>query len=242
MALHVGWRSFWWLNVALFVFLIIVAIFAFPETKWDRAHPKDVHPSPGPIESKTDSAGEKDNACSLQERSNEAVQAEVESPSSDDEAIDPYLHKGKPSKGQFHIYQRNPNWVKSLFLAFWIPWRLHAFPIVEFAAFVVSWTASVFLTVNLTQSQAFAAPPYNWSSQSIGFTNFATLVGAFIGLLTNGYLSDWISMRATKKNRGIREPEMRLPTLIPYLLISILGNFIVAFGYQYHWDWRVCVL
>lgn len=75
--------------------------------------------------------------------------------------------------------------------------------------------------------------PYNWSSQAVGFTNFATLAGIIIGLATSGPLSDWISMRATK-------PEMRLPTMIPYVIIAVLGNFTVAFGYQYHWDWQVC--
>ena len=104
---------------------------------------------------------------------------------------------------------------------------------------MVSWTASRFLTTNLTQSQVFAAPPYNLSSQSIGFMNFAVLIGAFIGLATNGPLSDWIAARATKKNRGVREPVMRLPTMIPYVCLMILGNFVVAFGYQQKWDWKV---
>ncbi|KUL89205.1 hypothetical protein ZTR_03616 [Talaromyces verruculosus] len=120
--------------------------------------------------------------------------------------------------------------------------KLFAFPIVEFSSFVVSWCASSFLTLNLTQSQNFAAPPYNFSSQSIGFMNLATFVGSMIGLLTNGPLSDWIADRATKKNKGIREPEMRLPALIPYVLIMLVGNFVVAFGYQYKWDWRIIVI
>ncbi|KAJ5725298.1 uncharacterized protein N7483_006655 [Penicillium malachiteum] len=68
------------------------------------------------------------------------------------------------------------------------------------------------------------------SSQSIGFANFALVAGVIIGLATNGPLSDWVSMRATKKKGGIREPEMRLPTMIPYVIIAILGNFIVVTG------------
>ena len=43
--------------------------------------------------------------------------------------------------------------------------------------------------------------------------NFAILIGAFIGLATAGPFSDWVSARATKKNNGIREPEMRLPAM-----------------------------
>ena len=49
-------------------------------------------------------------------------------------------------------------------------------------------------------------------------------------------------MRATIRNNGIREPEMRLPTMIPYVFICLLGNFIVAFGYQYHWPWEAIVI
>jgi hypothetical protein len=85
------------------------------------------------------------------------------------------------------------------------------FPIVQFASFVVSWSCSSFLTINLTQTQAFA--PRGFSSLQIGFMNFAILVGAFIGLATAGPLSDWVAARLTKRNGGIREPEMRLPAV-----------------------------
>jgi hypothetical protein len=222
MAQHTGWRSFWWLNVALFVLVVILAFVAFPETKWHRAQLAAL-----------------DQPAAEQQEKNGQATIETTDNSKSETAMDPYLHKGTPSKSQFSFYQPHPRWAHSLLMAFWTPWKLHIYPIIELAAFVVSWSASCFLTINLTQSQNFAAPPYNWTSQSIGFTNFAILVGAFIGLATNGPLSDWISMRATKRNRGIREPEMRLPAMIPYVLISILGNFIVAFGYEYKWDWRV---
>lgn len=243
MALHVGWRSFWWLNVACFALIICVGVFLFPETKWHRTHPKDVHREPLSCGAKSATVPDHPTATLPNSQAASAVFGEglsdhVESPQQE-EPRDPHLGKGYPSKAQFRLYQISPNLASSLFQAFWEPWRLLLYPIVEFAAFVVSWSASCFLTANLTQSQAFAAPPYNFTSQSVGFTNFATLAGAFIGLLTNGPMSDWISMRATRLNRGIREPEMRLPTLMPYMAISIVGNFIIAFGYQYHWDWKV---
>ena len=126
---------------------------------------------------------------------------------------DPHLGKGTPSKQQWRIFQPNAHPFKAIALDLWIPWKLFAFPIVEFAAFVVSWSCSSFLTINLTQSQNFAAPQYNFNSQSIGFMNFAILIGAFIGLGTAGPLSDWVSARATRKNGGVREPEMRLPAM-----------------------------
>ena len=152
---------------------------------------------------------------------------------------DPWLRKGRPSKQQFKLFQLNAHPFKSILLDIWIPWKLFAFPIVEFASFVVSWSASSVLTLNLTQSQAFAAPPYNFKPLTIGFFNFAILVGCIIGLVTAGPLSDWISMKLTKRNNGIREPEMRLLTMIPYVAIMLIGNFVVAFGWQQGWDWKV---
>ncbi len=75
-----------------------------------------------------------------------------------------------------------------------------------------------------------------------GFFNFALLIGTFIGLATAGPLSDWVSMKLTIRNNGIREPEMRLVAMIPYVFIMILGNVINAVGYQNSWDWRIIVI
>ena len=97
----------------------------------------------------------------------------------------------------------------------------------------------IVLTLNLTQSENFAAPPYNFSPTIIGFFNFAILIGGVLGLVTAGPLSDWISMQLTRRNRGIREPEMRLLTMIPYVIIMIIGNFVVAYGYEKKFDWKV---
>ena len=219
--------------------IFLMCLFGFPETKWHRLHPdemrkvvaKSVVTSAGenvPIEQ----LGEGDIEKSTSKPTNELAKSTTAQQ-------DPYLGKGTPSKQQFKFFQVNAHPLKGIFLDLWIPWKLFAFPIVEFASFVVSWSASSFLTVNLTQTQAFAAPPYNYSPLTIGFFNFATLVGAIIGLLTNGPLSDWISMKLTRRNKGVREPEMRLLTMIPYVLIMMLGNFIVAFGWQEGWSWQV---
>lgn len=100
----------------------------------------------------------------------------------------------------------------------------------------------IVLTLNLTQSENFAAPPYNFSPTVIGFFNFAIVIGGVLGLVTAGPLSDWISMQLTRRNRGIREPEMRLLTMIPYVIIMIIGNFVVAYGYEKKFDWKVSLL
>lgn len=251
MAQRVGWRNFWWLNVAMLALAAVMVAFMFPETKYHRAHPVELsHGGAAAIHhdsSKFDSEKIEHTPPStinddINKSSNEKSIALSDLEATKTQDRDPFLGKGKPKKGQWMIFQPNAHPFKSMALDLWIPWKLFAFPIVEFASFVVSWSCSSFLTLNLTQSQAFAAPPYNFSSQSIGFMNFAILVGAFIGLATAGPLSDWVSMRATRKNGGIREPEMRLPAMIPYVIIMYLGNIVVSVGYEKHWPWEAIVL
>lgn len=231
MSAHVGWRNFWWLTTGLTALSIIMNVLMFPETKWHRAHPGDLANSVAnisPLEK-----GAVDEHREVDENNLTGTQTAER---------DPWLGRGYPSKSQWGFHTPNPTPVKSIILDVWIPWKLFAYPIVEFAAFVVSWSCSSFLTLNLTQTQAFAAPPYNWSSQSIGFTNFAVLAGAFIGLATAGPLSDWVSAYMTKRNKGIREPEMRLIAMIPYVIIMYIGNIVVSVGYQNHWRWEIIVI
>jgi MFS family permease len=246
MAQNVGWRAFWWLNVGLLGLAAIMVFFMFPETKWDRGthweHTRQASISHLPAEESTekDTGSNNDIKPSVTTSSNIDNENDVENVKSTDR--DPFLGKGRPTRGQWMFFQKNARPWKSIAMDLWIPWKLFAFPIVEFASFVVSWSCSSFLTLNLTQSQNFAAPPYNFSSQTIGFMNFAILIGAFIGLATAGPLSDWVSMRATKRNGGIREPEMRLPAMIPYVIIMYLGNIIVSVGYEKKWPWEAIVI
>lgn len=218
MTLHVGWPAFWWLYVAMLIVSFLMVLFMFPETKWHRLHPDEILkneqadakiPSPSDSHDKVPSYGN-----SVEDPEKSAVDKNMSQLSHQATAErDPYLGKGTPSKQQWKPFQPNAHPFKSIALDLWIPWKLFAFPIVEFSAFVVSWSCSSFLTLNLTQSQNFAAPPYLYNPEKIGFMNFAILIGALIGLATAGPLSDWVSARATRSNRGIREPEMRLPAM-----------------------------
>jgi hypothetical protein len=237
MAQTVGWRNFWWLNVGILAFSFLLVVFGFPETKWHRAHIGDKSP--------TSSTPPNEKATINAEQANEkAVQheQETEQPMTIENAEhhDPWLGRGSPKKMQWALFQPNAHPLRSILLDLWIPWKMMAFPIVQFASFVVSWSCSSFLTINLTQTQAFA--PRGFSSLEIGFMNFAILIGAMIGLATAGPLSDWVSARATAKNNGIREPEMRLPAMIPYVIIMYLGNIVVSVGYQNKWPWAAIVV
>ncbi|KAH8688315.1 major facilitator superfamily domain-containing protein [Ilyonectria robusta] len=234
MADHHGWRSFWWWNTALLFFTCAVNAFFFPETRYHREMPAALPNQTAGTEIEKQKSNE--GTASIKEEG----EAERAAPAT----INPtgehtWLSRGKPSKKQFVPWGKyQGNLIREL----WLPWYLHFYPIVEFASFAVSFTACGFLLANLTQQQALSPPPYNFSPQSVGFTNFAILAGGLIGLFTSGPLSDWVSDYLTKRNNGVREPEMRLVTMIPYVFIMILGSVVVAVGYDYHWPWEAIVV
>lgn len=252
MAQNTGWRNFWWFNTAVLGFTLVCCIFLFPETKFNRGVIPDQSLAPDLPASKKGSAEQVEglptnNGTAVTDHADpeKGVPVQPQQPITVEPGEklsrvhthqDPYLGRGKPSKAQWKIAQPYEG---NILLELWMPWYLSLFPIVEFAAFVVSWSASSFLTLNLTQSQAFAVPPYNFTSTKIGFFNFAILIGALIGLFTAGPLSDFIAAKLTKRNKGIREPEMRLLAMIPYVILMIIGNIIVAVGYEKTWDWKV---
>ncbi|KAG8528189.1 uncharacterized protein KY384_007106 [Bacidia gigantensis] len=236
-----GWRNYWWLNVAMHAATFFACLLGFPETKWDRAQLAKLS-SEGSTEAMSPSvekAVETSDKILHAEHDSSANPGLVENSTTEK---DPWLRNGKPGRAQFRLFQANKSPWRSILMDIWIPWKLFAFPIVEFASFVVSWSLSNFLAINLTQTPSLEPPPYGFSPLAVGLSNFALLVGAVIGLSTAGPFSDWVSMKLTNRNRGIREPEMRLPTMIPYVLIMILSNFVVAFGYEYKWNWRAILI
>jgi hypothetical protein len=167
MADHVGWRSFWWLNVSILALTLIMNVIGLPETKWHRVHPGELGNT---LKTDNATASTLQNSVTVNEKVEISAQGIVmDLTRTDTAALDPSLGKGSPSKQQFKLFQpRDAN--SSLLNELLTPWKLFAFPIVELASFIVSWSASCFLTLNLTQAQNFAAPPYMYTSEVIGMS------------------------------------------------------------------------
>lgn len=97
----------------------------------------------------------------------------------------------------------------------------------------ITWIV-VFSVVN---GVIFVAPPYNFTVSQTGLISLSPFILTIIGEAVSGPLNDWICVSLTKKNRGIYEPEFRLPLILVAVVLGTVGFF--GFGatihFQTHW-------
>lgn len=58
----------------------------------------------------------------------------------------------------------------------------------------------------VTISVIFSSPPYNFISSSVGLTYISPVIGAFLGTLIAGPITDWSAKILSRRNHGIYEP------------------------------------
>jgi MFS family permease len=123
------------------------------------------------------------------------------------------------------------------------PFPLFAHPAILWAALIqgamIGWT--VFIGIIL--AAIFLGPPLFWSEVETGYAYTGAFVGAVLGFLVAGALSDWSARFLTRINGGIYEPEFRIVLVIPQLLFGCTGLY--GFGItsatidNYSWFWPV---
>ncbi|KAJ5548430.1 hypothetical protein N7513_005664 [Penicillium frequentans] len=240
IAAHVSWRWFFWLSTILNVVSFVGMFFALPETKYSKI-------SGLPADARNETVGSVTPTSTTQERTNsEPKQAsEIDMERQLDTAdLNPLLGRGYPSPRQrWQLWSKPESMtLKQLCRYVITPLHLALFPITLFASLGVMSGSACLLVLNLTESEGFSRAPYNFSTASVGFTNFALMGGGVVGLAAAGPLSDWVSMVLTKRNNGVREPEMRLLTFIPFVAIAVVGMTVAAVGLERLWPWEVIVI
>lgn len=211
IAAHVSWRWFFWACTVMQAVNIIVMIVLLPESRRSR-------------EMQNAQAGLAAGSSASSDQTEKTTDLRVEATGGEITLVDQYLGKGRPNRSQFNPFQPlDHQAAREVLRHILTPVQIFFFPIVFWAAMSMGAAANALLAVNLVQSQALAAPPYNFSPGAVGFANFALVGGGMIGLLVAGPWSDWVTMRATKKNNNIREPEMRLAALYPFIAAALIG-------------------
>jgi MFS family permease len=227
IAAHYGWRSFFWLETALSGVSIILIALTFPETKYHRGNTA-LASTHGPIS--IAHAEEREEKQARQAATNDSERSSFDTPAG--------IIPGRPSRAQFMPFQKpDPRWKQFVVRDTWTPIKVFFNPIILWAGLMLAGPADIVLFFNISESPVLAAPPYNFTPDKVGYTNFAFAVGALIGLATAGPYSDWVAARATRQNGGVREAEMRLPALWFYMIITMLSLILGGLAYQEQWAW-----
>jgi MFS family permease len=102
---------------------------------------------------------------------------------------------------------------------------------------LIGWT--VFLGIVL--AAIMLGPPLFFNQVKTGYMYTGAFIGALVGFLIAGIMSDMIPQWLTRRNGGRYEPEFRLVVVIPQLVLGCAGLY--GFGitaadtYKYGWFW-----
>ncbi|OJJ44532.1 hypothetical protein ASPZODRAFT_18110 [Penicilliopsis zonata CBS 506.65] len=237
-AVH-GWRSFFWLSVGLSGFNLLTLLFLFPETKYKRS----AQWIGGTLKAASSGSNNKRNDQEKATPDAAIITDELSTASSPASPETSLVGTGRPSKKQFKLWQTpDSRWKSFVVRDLLTPFRIFYYPIILWAGVTCAGSININLFYALTETEVLAAPPYDFSTAALGYGNFAFFVGGLIGLLTAGPMSDFAAKRGARKNNGIREAEMRLPALIPFFVITVIGVVVGGLAYQNLWSWHIILV
>ncbi|KAH8196873.1 hypothetical protein TruAng_008955 [Truncatella angustata] len=210
IVLHNDWRVIYQVAAGLIGFVLVLAFFTFPETAYIRSIP-----SVRVAESTTSDKVQTSNS-------------DIESTSAPRLQRETYLQSLK-------IFHRV--WTEeSLFKMFVRPIGLILLPPVLWAALVQSVTIGFVVAVTSNVASAYQTA-YGFEPWQIGLCFLAAVIGSLLGIPAGGTLADMVADWFTKRNGGIRDPEMRLPAMTLCLITTPLSLVLYGVGIekQLHW-------
>lgn len=124
----------------------------------------------------------------------------------------------------------------SLLKTFLRPFVLVTYPIVLWACLVYGMSLGWNVVLGATVAQLFV-PQYGFDAQDLGLIFLSPFIGSLIGTWLCGSMSDSIANYFTRRNGGIREPEMRLPILAIGTFLTFFGALMAGLTYHYKTHW-----
>ncbi|KAH8807382.1 serine/threonine kinase 16 [Xylogone sp. PMI_703] len=90
-----------------------------------------------------------------------------------------------------------------------------------------SMSVVLYVVIAFVLAQLFAAPPYLFNSESIGYLSLGPFIGGALGTIILGALSDPFIKWCARHNKGVYEPEYRL---VPCIFGVCSGAGLMGFG------------
>lgn len=247
-----------WLGVITSGFFLVVTYFGLEETMFDRNLYNTVYLeqhavpiSSGKLGSKELEANENSNAsdnAAIDSRTNSSSgvvskRSEDLAAADPERALDVTVRQDRPKS----YWQRiavitladniKGTGFKQFIKRFLLTVRVFLFPPVLYSG--LQWGAQdAWLSFYIdTEEDLWTEDPFNYGDVACGLMNVPSLIGAIIGCLYAGLLSDWFVRWMAKRNNNVMEAESRLWLMLPVAIINPLGLILFGAGTQYAWSW-----
>lgn len=228
ITIHHNWRVIYEVASAFIGLILLVAFFAFPETAFSRekqlekeSHAYRLQQLPSGVSDAivdADGIKTKDFHTDLEHAPSSRSYPKRKS----------YLQMLKLFSG---TYTNEP-----LFKIFLRPLGLICLPPVLWSALVQSVTIGFLVAVTSNVDSAFEST-YGFESWQVGLCFIAACIGSAIGIPAGGHLGDVVADYLTRRNGGVRKPEMRLPAMMPSLITTPLALILYGVGIQKKLHW-----
>ncbi|KAK4083541.1 uncharacterized protein Triagg1_1203 [Trichoderma aggressivum f. europaeum] len=207
ITIHHTWRTIYQVGSALIGFVLLALLFTVPETSYSRI---DDYSSP-PVDTPSDLS------------TLTTTQGELSSPKKKSYFETLLVFKAASTK---------ENLVKMMIR----PFGLIVLPPVLWSALALAVTIGFLVAVSSNSASAFNTT-YGFASYQVGLCYIAGVIGSLLGLPAGGHLGDKVADILTKRNGGIREPEMRLPAVMISAITAPLALVLYGVGIQYKLHW-----
>lgn len=100
---------------------------------------------------------------------------------------------------------------------------------------LIGWT----VMIGIVLAVIFGGPPLWFDEVKTGYMYTGPFVGAILGFLIAGLLSDWSTKIMIRQNKGVYEPEFRILLVIPQLVFGCAGlyGFGITSNHVSGWFW-----
>lgn len=227
---NVGWAWVGWAGAIISGFALVLIVFFMDNTQFDRR--KYTKPKPdGEVE---DNVNKKETASEENVNITLTYQGSIVSDNGASEPMNSYWYDKTLFRKAPHVVGTG---FKQYCKIFFTSLRVFAFPGVIYSG-VVWGLQSALLTFYLTvEDDQYYDPPYSYSDAGVAIMNVPCLIGAVIGCVYAGVVSDWFNLWMARRNNGIQEAENRLYFLFLSGIIGPIGLILFAVGTDQVWSW-----
>ncbi|CAG8175662.1 unnamed protein product [Penicillium salamii] len=226
--LSMQWRWVWWITAIILGVNLLLVVFFFEESKYvPRSRPTANKLHKGDGHSDVSGASSSDSVERINGNEQSRSGSNVES-------------QTYPRKTYFQrlalVTKSDIPILKNLYRPLVAPFM---FPAVLFAALQYGIIQAWFSVTTTAGAQLLPKPPYNFKANEIGLYNIGGFIGSLIATFTVSFLSDWLAVWQSRRNKGVFEPEMRLWLLFPAILFTSIGSWVYGIGLNRGWHWAI---